>query len=205
MPTKSTPFPSSLWILSPRSTPTTLSVMLAFSHSYPLSNIHLRWFWTRKSTLRFLLRQPATAWVREVPSARMELKEAMAKKVLKEPRDVPETKDSEVRQEDRASRVPTALKERKVAKALTAPAAPPVTSVLSALRVVLVRSDLPDLAVRLALSVKMVPLVTLVNKEHKDFLATSVLLVNLESREQWETQASKAVKAQLVSPVPSVK
>jgi len=98
-----------------------------------------------------------------------------------------------------------ALKERKVAKALKDPRAPPVTSELLALKVVLVRSDLLDLAVRLALSVKMVPLVTLVNKEHKDFLATSVLLVNLESREQWETQASKAVKAQLVSPVPSVK
>jgi len=98
-----------------------------------------------------------------------------------------------------------ALKERKVAKALKDPRAPPVTSELLALKVVLVRSDLLDLAVRLALSVKMVPLVTLVNKEHKDFLATSVLLVNLESREHRASLARLAVTAQLVSPVPSAK
>ena len=67
--------------------------MLAFSHSYPLSIINLKWFWTRKSTLRSLLNQPATAWVKGVLEVMTAPKERMVRRVHKVPKVSPVTKD----------------------------------------------------------------------------------------------------------------
>jgi len=193
LPTKSTPWPSSLMLLKL----TTYSVMILFSHRSKRSRIS-----TRRSTLRSLQSVIAAAWVKWDPP---EVRETKERTEIKESRVLlasKETRETKVKLERTEIRVAKAPKERKVVKALLAAEVRRVTRELKAIQESMVSKERRVLRETLAPSVFPEKGVRPVIKEVMDSLVTLDSQAKLVSKDHREMLASKAQTAPSVSPVP---